>query len=81
MTLFFYFLLNKLCARSRFSQNQLNLLVEKWTKAVFQHERTDSFFHFHFFILFLTTNMISKFYTFKGSARVKKSKETKRLKS
>ena len=29
MTLFFYFLLNKLFVRSCFSQNQLNLSVEK----------------------------------------------------
>ena len=32
MTLFFYFLFNKLFARSSFSQNQLNLLVEKMGK-------------------------------------------------
>ena len=32
ITLFFYFLLNKLFAKSRFSQNQLNILVEKMGK-------------------------------------------------
>ena len=33
MTLFFFFLLNKLFARLRFSQNQFNLLVEKMGKS------------------------------------------------
>ena len=32
MTLFFYFLLNKFFSKSRFSQNQLNLSVEKLGK-------------------------------------------------
>ena len=57
MTLLFYFLLNKLFARLRFSQNQLILLIEKiGQNAVSQHGRRGSSRNFKQFKVFCTSN-------------------------